>query len=120
MLPSISAAILSIVTWLFMDGTAEKIPRSGVLPSAAYCTAAFDVTFEQLSAKSGDPEMTRAFREDAKILRTITIAEAQSEAIADAAIAAARRDIGKKRHSTGETPDLAPCYRVKALGPRRG
>lgn len=97
------------------------------LPSAVHCAALFALTLEELSQKSGDPEMTKGFAEDAAALRKIVIAGVptgpNAEATADAAIAVEKKVLAveaatRKAKGDDSAVDLKPCYRVKALGPR--
>jgi len=95
----------------------QETPAASALPSAARCTALFQLTLDQLKQKSGDPAMTAAFVEDTAALRAIVVAEQRTapdpQAAADAAIASERRAV----REAPESFDLKPCYRVKALGP---
>lgn len=98
----------------------QDAPAASALPSAARCTALFEITLEQLKQKSGDRAMTAGFVADTAALRAIVIAE--QRAAADPA-AAADAEIAAERRAVRELPedfDLKPCYRVKALGPLRG
>lgn len=98
----------------------QDAPASSALPSAARCTALFEITLEQLKQKSGDRAMTAGFAADAAALRAIVVAE--QRAVADPS-AAADAEISAERRAVRELPedfDLKPCYRVKALGPLRG
>lgn len=102
------------------QGTAAPAP----LPSAVRCTAMFAITLEALERKSGDPAMTKAFREDTAALRRIVITEtrqADAEVVADSAISREIAVLHGEMHARNvdETSlDLKSCYRVKALGPR--
>ena len=84
----------------------------------------FAITLEALERKSGDPAMTKAFREDTAALRRIVIAEmrqADAEVVADSAISREIAALHGEMHARNvdETSlDLKSCYRVKALGPR--
>lgn len=119
-----------VTALLFIDAAMnvqEDVPVPPPLPSAVHCAALFAVTVDGLSHKSGDPEMTAAFVDDAAALRRIVIAGVRewlnAEAVADAAITAEKKvviaEAEARRVKGDDTPvDLKPCYRVKALGPR--
>ena len=93
-------------------------PAPAPLPSAAYCAAAFGLTYDMLKQKSGDPAMTQGFADDFAALRQIVIDKEGSDGAADSAISVERTKLMAEtaKHAADETIDLKPCYRVKALG----
>ncbi|MBB5686238.1 hypothetical protein [Sphingobium boeckii] len=93
-------------------------PPPAPLPSAAYCAAAFALTYDILKQKSGDPVMTQGFADDVAALRLIAIEKEGSEPAADAAIAVERTRLNADmaKRAPEDVIDLKPCYRVKALG----